>query len=478
MNSEWREVKLEDHVSHKKGFAFKSKDYQTYGIPIVKVKNFTNDSVDITDCVFVDYEKLNDVIGYQLLKDDVVIATVGSWLTNPNSVVGKTVRIPDLNSVSLLNQNAVRLRAKQSINQKFLYFLLKQDSFKYYIVGTAQGSANQASITLKDIFGYTFNLPPLPEQKAIARILGHLDDKIELNRKMNQTLEDMAQALFKSWFVDFDPVIDNALAAGNEIPEALLVKAEKRKTVFASCHPELVEGKAKQSLPTDIKSQFPNSFVFNDILNKWIPEGWEVKTLDDVSTIIGGGTPSTKIDEYYCENGIPWLSPKDLSGYNWKYISKGAKDITQLGLQKSSAKLLPKGTVLFSSRAPIGYIAIAENDVSTNQGFKSLISNKGVPTEYLFQFLKFNISEIDAVATGSTFKEVSGSALKGINIIVPHKDVLEELITKVDSINKRSLLNQNQTETLIKLRDNLLPQLISGKLKVPEAMLVVEEVIE
>jgi type I restriction enzyme S subunit len=161
---------------------------------------------------------------------------------------------------------------------------------------------------------------------------------------------------------------------------------------------------------------------------------------------------------------VSWLSPKDLSGYKWKYIGKGATDITELGLQKSSAKLLPKGTVLFSSRAPIGYIAIAENEVSTNQGFKSLVPNKGVPTEYLFQFLKANAASIEAVATGSTFKEVSGGALKGISIIIPNEELLNEFSEQVKNQNKASLNCQKETKSLINLRDTLLPKLISGKL--------------
>ena len=165
------------------------------------------------------------------------------------------------------------------------------------------------------------------------------------------------------------------------------------------------------------------------------------------------------------------MSPKDLSGYEWKYISKGATDITELGLQKSSAKLMPAGTILFSSRAPIGYVAIAENEASTNQGFKSLVPNKGMPSEYLFQFLKSNVNLIESVATGSTFKEVSGSALKGIEIIVPKDVILEAFSGFLKSPNSKSLLVQKQTETLTKLRDTLLPQLISGKLKVPEELL-------
>src|SRR5690606_6168423 len=207
---------------------------------------------------------------------------------------------------------------------------------------------------------------------------------------------------------------------------------------------------------------------FNDELEKWIPEGWRVSTISDLADVIGGGTPSTKVEEYYCENGIPWLSPKDLSGYDWRYISRGAKDITELGLKKSSAKLMPKGTVLFSSRAPIGYVAIAENEISTNQGFKSLVPKSGVPSEFLFQFLKANVSAIEAIASGSTFKEVSGTAIKDFTILNSPKEILNkyELITK--EWNHRFIQLQKETDTLVKQREVLLPQLISGKLRVSE----------
>jgi type I restriction enzyme S subunit len=342
---------------------------------------------------------------------------------------------------------------KEKALPKYLFYVLSKIDLASLNVGSAV-----PSLTVPVLNDLKVNLPPLPEQKAIAHILGKLDDKIELNRQMNQTLEAMAQALFKSWFVDFNPVLDNTLAVGNPIPEALQAKAEKRKAV--------TDNKKLLATNPELAAQFPSAFVFNETLDKWIPEGWEVKTAGEVATVVGGGTPSTKIEEYYSDNGIPWLSPKDLSGYEWKYISKGAKDITELGLQKSSAKMMPAGTVVFSSRAPIGYVAIAENDLCTNQGFKSLIPDKGVPGEYLFQFLKANTDMIDSVASGSTFKEVSGSAIKGLNVVVPHKDILNSFSSILEAGNKKSLINQNETETLAQLRDTLLPQLISGKVRV------------
>jgi type I restriction enzyme S subunit len=206
MAGEWETSRLGDCVTHQKGFAFKSADYRPSGHPIVRVSNFTDRSIEMAECSYLDHDAVLQYEAYKLRPRDAVIATVGSWPTNPASVVGKTICVPEKAEAALLNQNAVRLRSKADLDQRFLFYLLKQPDFQTYIVGTAQGSASQASITLNDIFGFEFQRPPLAEQKAIAAVLGALDDKIELNRRMNATLEAMARALFQSWFVDFDPV--------------------------------------------------------------------------------------------------------------------------------------------------------------------------------------------------------------------------------------------------------------------------------
>jgi type I restriction enzyme S subunit len=197
-------------------------------------------------------------------------------------------------------------RGGKNVNSRFLYYIIADKNFIEYTVKTAKGTKMPRGD--KDaIIKYGLNLPSFSEQKAIAYILGKLDDKIALNRQMNQTLEAMVQALFKSWFVDFDPVLDNALESGSEIPDSLQAMAEKRQLVPNS-------KKLLQTNPA-LAAQFPSAFVFNEVLDKWVPEGWGVKMIDEISTVIGGGTPSTKVGEYFCENGIPWLSPKDLSGY-------------------------------------------------------------------------------------------------------------------------------------------------------------------
>ena len=202
------ELSIEHLAIFQKGFAFKSSDYRDRGIRIIKVSNLNQQKFDNQSCVFIQESLAKEYSRYELSTDDIVISTVGSWVNNPESVVGKVARIPSNIAGSLLNQNAVRLRANDKILQKYLYYALSSNYFRNYIIGTAQGSANQASITLEDIRKYSFLVPSIPTQNKIVEILSSLDDKIELNRQINDNLEQQAQALFKSWFVDFEPFKD------------------------------------------------------------------------------------------------------------------------------------------------------------------------------------------------------------------------------------------------------------------------------
>lgn len=162
-------------------------------------------------------------------------------------------------------------------------------------------------------------------------------------------------------------------------------------------------------------------------------QDWIEVELGDIGDIFSGGTPKTSISEYWGDD-IPWISPSDLSNYNKKYISKGKKSITKLGLAKSSATLLPKGTVLFSSRAPIGYTVIASNILSTNQGFKSIFLKNLINNEYIYYYLKFSKSRIEAVATGTTFKEISKSVFSKLEIPLPSLPIQRAIVAKIEGL--------------------------------------------
>ena len=178
-------------------------------------------------------------------------------------------------------------------------------------------------------------------------------------------------------------------------------------------------------------------------MDKWI----KVK-ISDLGQVVGGATPSTKKDEYY--NGdIAWITPKDLSDFKCRYISRGERNITKAGMDSCSTQLLPKNTVLFSSRAPIGYVAIAENEMCTNQGFKSVIPNENIDCLFLYYLLKFNKDKIEAMGSGTTFKEVSGSTMRNIEVMIPEsKKVQVRIAAILDAIDSK-------IENNIKINNNL-----------------------
>ena len=182
--------------------------------------------------------------------------------------------------------------------------------------------------------------------------------------------------------------------------------------------------------------------------------------------IVGGSTPSKKKDEYYTNNGIAWITPKDLSNNPSKFITHGEIDITELGLSNSSAVRMPAGTVLFSSRAPIGYIAIADGEVTTNQGFKSIVPFDDIGTAFVYCFLKDNLPVIESMASGSTFKEVSGSTMKIVPAIIPDTAALDSFRTYADAVFEQQRNNEAENKKLLAIKESLLPRLVSGELDV------------
>lgn len=198
---------------------------------------------------------------------------------------------------------------------------------------------------------------------------------------------------------------------------------------------------------------------------------WATGTISDLGTVVGGSTPSKAKPEYYTEFGIAWITPKDLSINKSKFISHGENDITELGLKNSSAAIMPEGTVLFSSRAPIGYIAIAAGEVTTNQGFKSVVPKPEIGTPFVYFFLKNTLPVIEGMASGSTFKEVSGSTMKNVPAVIPDAETLAKFSNFCAPIFAQQRILEEQNQSLAALRDNLLPRLMSGEIDVSAVQL-------
>ena len=219
------------------------------------------------------------------------------------------------------------------------------------------------------------------------------------------------------------------------------------------------------NLEQQAQSYFQELFVDNAD-----PE-WAIGTISDLGTVVGGSTPSKAKPEYYTESGIAWITPKDLSINKSKFVSHGENDITELGLKNSSAAIMPEGTVLFSSRAPIGYIAIAAGEVTTNQGFKSVVPTPGIGTPFVYFFLKNTLPVIEGMASGSTFKEVSGSTMKNVPAVIPDAETLAKFSDFCAPIFAQQRILEEQNQSLATLRDNLLPKLMSGEIDVSDVQL-------
>jgi type I restriction enzyme S subunit len=328
------------------------------------------------------------------------------------------------------------------VNKSFLYYLLRSSFFQGPLAGLGARSV-QAGFNRDDLRVIPVPLPPLAEQAAIASILGALDDKIELNRKMNETLEAMARAIFKSWFVDFDPV-----------------RAK-------------VEGRQPHGLTADIAARFPSAF--HDTSVGKVPIGWTPQAIGEVVRVCGGSTPSTEEPNYW--NGtINFATPKDLASLQAPVLLGTERCITEAGLACIGSGLLPKGTVLLSSRAPIGYLAIAEVPVAVNQGFIAMVCDGPLSNQYVLHWTRENIDTIIGRANGTTFLEISKANFRPIEAVVPPPAILTAFTDAVQPLHHRAVLSLRESGILAQLRDTLLPKLLSGEVRVKDADKMVEAV--
>lgn len=277
----------------------------------------------------------------------------------------------------------------------------------------------------------------------------------------------------------FKKDVKDNYGSGSAIPRIILKDFKRMKVEY----PSIEKQRQIVSILHDLDAKIFNNQKVNDNLEQqavtyfqelYINNAnpmWQIGTISDLGTVVGGSTPSKTKPEYYTNNGIAWITPKDLSINKSKFISHGENDITELGLKNSSATVMPKDTVLFSSRAPIGYIAIASNEVTTNQGFKSVIPYSEIGTAFVYFFLKHSLPVIESAASGSTFKEISGSAMKNIPAIIPDRNTLDQFNSFCAPIFAQQKILEEQNHSLAMLRDSLLPKLMSGAIDIASIQL-------
>jgi len=401
--------------------------------------------------IFSGYKYQGAYPEYNCDRGDVIIVARGVGGTGDVKLVSCKCYLTNLSIKISLNL--------QVIDNTYFYYFYSKSSLRYLDSGSAQ-----SQITINDLSKESITIPSLTEQKAIAHILGSLDDKIELNRQMNATLDAMAQALFKSWLVDFDPVIDNALAAGNPIPDELEVKAAARQAL----------GDARKPLPEDIRSLFPNAFVFTEEMG-WIPEGWEVLSVSEAITV----NPSVQLKK---GEVAPFIDMKALptSGYAIDDVSRkayagGAKFKNKDVLLARITPCLENGKT-----GVVDFLKNGESGFGSTE-FIILRGRNGLNMPFvacLARDDKFRTHCIQSMVGSSGRQRVQNACFDSFYLCLPKSEKIKEQFH--DSTNgffEKITTLKNETNSLTQLRDTLLPKLLSGELRIPEAERLVVEAI-
>lgn len=401
--------------------------------------------------LFESASKINDV-AYQRIRKGV--GASGDVILSHKGTVGKVALVPEESPPFVCSPQTTFWRVLDSniIDATYLYAYMRSPHFNQQLQSRQNETDMAAYVSLTAQRSLAVLLPPIEEQRAIAHILSSLDNKIELNRQMNLTLEQMAQALFKSWFIDFDPVVYNAAQAGNPIPERFQVTAERYRQ-----NPEI------QTLPQHILDLFPDRFEDSELGE--IPVGWEVDAIGNAVSCVGGATPSTKNPEFWEGGKHPFLTPKDMSSLSSPVITRTSRHITDAGVEKISSKQISAGAVMLSSRAPIGYLGINEVPMSINQGVIAMVCDGKLPNYYVLLWTMENMDVIKSKAGGTTFAEISKKNFRPIPALIPDDGVLATFSYQVEPLYLRITENVLENEALSNTRDALLPKLVSGELR-------------
>lgn len=361
--------------------------------------------------------------GSRFMNGDTLFARITPCLEN-----GKTAYVDILNDseVGFGSTEFIVFSEKPGISDaNYIYYLSISDFIRDPAIKSMTGTSGRQRVDSSIFHQIKVPLPDLELQKKISQYLSNIDDKINVNAFVNIQLEKIGESLFKRWFFEY-------------------AFPDESGTSYRS------NGGAMKESPVGE-----------------IPEDWTIKTLDYFGDIAGGSTPSTKKLEYW-GGDIPWITPKDLSNFSVGqiFIKEGERNITKKAKEECSLRVFPKGSVLLSSRAPIGYLAIADADLTCNQGFKNIIPNNNDYSEFLYYLLKANIERFKSVAGGSTFREISGKVLKEIEVVIPSDSIISKFHQILSPIFEMINTNSRMNVILSKLRDALLPRLLSGEIRV------------
>ncbi len=415
--SEWKKVKLGECISTKKGFAFKSALYTNSGVPVVRVSDFTLDSVSDKELVYYPQTEKDSYCEYVLNTGDILIQTVGSWQYNPNSVVGKVVRVPYYHKGSLLNQNIVKIIPNKDYNNAFLFYRLKCRDFAGHVIGEARGAANQASITLDTIKNFRFDCPPIEVQHRIATILSRYDSLIENYQRQIKLLEEAAQRLYKEWFVDLH-------FPGHE-------------------NTKIIEG---------------------------VPEGWEKKTINDVTSKVTTGL-NPRNNFVLGKGSNHYVTIKNMAD-NTFFLDDRCDKVDNEALEMINRRSdLKIGDILFSGIGTIGRVALVDiptNNWNVSESVFTLRVNDIVTKEFLYLMLLSSDMQnyCQSNAHGAAQKGIRMADLKAYSFNLPPLWVIQKFTSLVTPTIKNVSCIRNQIRLLTEARDRLLPKLMNRKIEV------------
>ena len=396
--------------------------------------------------------------------------TSGKKFSEPNDILfcvrGSAGRMNYADQKYAIGRGIAAIRGRSGYPTPYVRAVIEQNLDRLLISATGSIFPNVGRDLL---LSFEVEVSSLKEAKVANDLFVAFEDKIEINRQTNQTLEKIAQAIFKSWFIDFDPV--NAkievLETGDGVDEAELAAMG---VIAAKSPDELAE--LKQSKPEAYEKLAQTAALFPSAMQESelgeIPEGWDVSTIGDQVQITGGGTPSTKNPAYWEDGTVNWTTPKDLSNLTDKLLTDTERKITESGLEKISSGLLPVDTVLMSSRAPVGYLALVKIPVAINQGYIAMQCKKRLTPEFVLQWASSNMDEIKQRASGTTFAEISKKNFRPISVIVPSEDIVSAYREKAKTIYDTIYSFSEEIKTLSSIRNTTLSPLLSGEIELRE----------
>jgi len=426
-------------------------------------------------------------VGFEQYKKHKKELNENAILVSINGTIGNVALYND--EEIILGKSACYINLKDNIHREFVAYVLTSFQFQEYIQRCATGSTIK-NVSLKMMREFAFRIPEdeVVQIDAVAT-LKNIDLKIRLNRQTNQTLEQMAQALFKSWFVDFDPVFDNAFDAGlsvdyfpDELQHRAMLRQQHRSEALQqgaeAMMPQTPQSTAvlqpqnQQATQTEserIRGLFPSEFEQCDDpnvgINGWIPKGWVASSFESLINLIGGGTPKTSVDEFW-GGEIPWFSVVDAPKDSDVFVIDTEKHITQLGVDKSSTKLLRKGTTIISARGTVGKCALVGEPMAMNQSCYGINGLKGVSDEYIYFLTRYQVSDLQKRGHGSVFNTITRETFKAINLAFCGTELTQQFSYAIKPFLNKILLNNKQIVELANTRDILLPKLISGEIQV------------